>query len=572
MPNSFKYKAFLSYRNADARQAEWLHRTLEEYVVPRALVGTAGDYGMVPKRLGRVFRDRDESRSAEDIKTVIAHELSLSEQLIVLCTPNAVAPGSWVPREIELFRVRRPGGRIHAVIGAGIPPACFPSVLLTTTPDGRTEAPFAADIRPIREGGHDGPEKGVIRLIAGLLGVRFDDLWRREERRRRARRLILAAELCAAAVVALVLVLLGNDYRTHAVVDMNLSGLSAIADTVRVVGTEETPERNGARVFKDRGESFGALRAWVPASDVILRVQARYRDGADRALSLHLMLTPQLDPRGKRLSFPLPSAEQVAAHPGMAYVPAGHWIHGRENEARQNARPFWIDIRPPTVAEYVPVAERLMNAGQLPADASLILTARRQSAAVEQTGLGQLHALNRDLGAIFGAISQGTSPQVSAPGDIVAGLVTLPCDACPAPMTRYEAEVYCRSRGMRLPTATEWELAVRGVDGRVYPWGNRFDARRANVPGPPEKGSASQALQPVDAYRSTVSPFGLIDTVGNAGDWVINDVSSYERVYMGATYQFNPEDATAFRLLPVTDSDSLVREITARCVDPGRTK
>jgi hypothetical protein len=30
---------------------------------------------------------------------------------------------------------------------------------------------------------------------------------------------------------------------------------------------------------------------------------------------------------------------------------------------------------------------------------------------------------------------------------------------------------------------------------------------------------------------------------------------SYERVYMGATYRFNPEDTTAFRMLPVTDSD-----------------
>lgn len=138
-------------------------------------------------------------------------------------------------------------------------------------------------------------------------------------------------------------------------------------------------------------------------------------------------------------------------------------------------------------------------------------------------------------------------------------------------MTRHEAEVYCRSRGMRLPTALEWELAVRGVDGRVYPWGNRFDPSRANVPGLPTKGAAPPALMPVDAYSEHRSPFGLYDTVGNAGDWVANDVSSYEHVYMGATYRFNPEDATAFRLLPVTDSDYLVREVTARCVSFGGT-
>ena len=65
------------------------------------------------------------------------------------------------------------------------------------------------------------------------------------------------------------------------------------------------------------------------------------------------------------------------------------------------------------------------------------------------------------------------------------------------------------------------------------------------------------------------SPFGLIDTVGNAGDWVVNVSGSYENIYMGATYRFNPEDATAFRMLPVTETDILVREITVRCAADG---
>jgi formylglycine-generating enzyme required for sulfatase activity len=565
----FKYKAFLSYRNADGRQAAWLHKRLEEYVVPRALVGTAGEHGTIPRRLGRVFRDRDETRPAQDLETVIADELSSSEQLIVLCTPSAAAPGSWVPREIELFKARRPNGPIHAVIGAGAPPACFPRPLLTVTSDGRLEAPLAADIRPAPEGGVDGAEKGVIRLIAALIGVRFDSLWRREERRRRVRRFVLAAELCGTAFVALLFVLLANSYRSHAVVDLNLLGIAKIADSVGMIGTNETPENNGVRVFVQRAGLSGRWRCVVPASDVILRIHARYHDHDERALSLHLTLEPSFDPRRKWIRFDLPAAQQIVAHPGMAYVPAGKWFHGQENVPRMNKTGFWIDIRPPTVAEYGPIAQRLMQNGALGADSSLLLVARQQHGAVGQTGLTQLQSLNKDLGSIFGTLSMATTPTVSAPGDVAIGLADLPCDACPAPMTRHEAEVYCRSRGMRLPTALEWELAVRGVDGRIYPWGNRFDARRANVAGLPDKGGPSPSLKPVDRYRQYPSPFGLIDTVGNAGDWVINDVSSYERVYMGATYQYNPEDATAFRLLPVTDSDYLVRQITARCVDPA---
>jgi|SRR5215469_1704357 len=167
----------------------------------------------------------------------------------------------------------------------------------------------------------------------------------------------------------------------------------------------------------------------------------------------------------------------------MAYIPAVAWIHGQEYEPRRNPHPFWIDIRPPTIREYLSIAERLLDRGLLQQENSFVLTARQQSRAIDVMHLSQLRSLNKDLGDIFGVITQGTSTEVSAPGDIVVGAATLPCDACPAPMIRHEAEVYCSSRGMRLPTALEWELAVRGVDGRVYPWGDRFDAKRANCSG-----------------------------------------------------------------------------------------
>jgi hypothetical protein len=352
--SGFTYRAFLSYRATDARQAERLHRMLEEYVVPRALVGTRGDHGIVPRRLGRVFRDRDEARSSEHIERVIAEELSRSQQLIVLCTPNAVAPGSWVPREIALFRERRPDGVIHAVIGSGSPPACFPQELLTTTPDGRTEAPLAPDLRSAAEGGADGERRAVVRLIAGLLGVRFDDLWRREERRRRVRRVTRAMEAAAVAGAAAAAIMLGNYYRTHARVSLDLGPVLDAASAARIVATEETPGDNRSDTFLDEPVSTRSLRRWIPASDVIIRVDGTYPDGAERPLSWHLKLAPGFDPGPKQVSLALPPAAEIGAHPGMAYVPAVAWVHGRENEPRVNRHAFWIDVRPPTVAEYVP--------------------------------------------------------------------------------------------------------------------------------------------------------------------------------------------------------------------------
>ena len=39
MPDDYKYWAFISYSHHDTKWAEWLHKLLETYHVPRQLVG-----------------------------------------------------------------------------------------------------------------------------------------------------------------------------------------------------------------------------------------------------------------------------------------------------------------------------------------------------------------------------------------------------------------------------------------------------------------------------------------------------------------------------------------------------
>lgn len=372
--------------------------------------------------------------------------------------------------------------------------------------------------------------------------------------------------IASGGIVMALLTVLGWYVRNHTLVEVDLAELAKITTNIRLVGTLETPSRNQSVNFVEKQISGSHVRLWVPSGNIVLRVLAKYEDGQDRALARHMLLQPSFNIFDKTATWKLPAAEDVKRHPGMAHIPSTQWISGRDRDLKSSTAPYWIDIRPPTVSEYNSIVSSLMQSGKLSSEDSFILRAKQNSAAVDATGLDQLKSLNSDLGAIFGAIEAGTSNEVAAPGDLAAGLGKLACDDCPAPMSRQEAELFCETRDMTLPTDLQWELAVRGIDGRTFPWGDRFDHSKANVPGLPDKGDPPASLKPVFNYASQLSPFGLYDTVGNAGDWVINTLGAYEAVYMGATYRYNPEDATAFRLLPMTEETSLVREITARCV------
>jgi hypothetical protein len=200
-----RYAAFLSYSHADERHARWLLQRLEGYRVPKRLVGTAGRHGPVPARLGPVFRDRDELQAAGDLGSTITAALADSAALVVVCSP-AAAHSRWVNAEADAFRASGRGDRIFCFVVDGDPtghdPArdCFPPAL--RAPDvagGPPREPLAADARA--EG--DGRDRAFLRLVAGLLGVGYDDLAQREAQRRQRRLVAIAAASLAVTAVAL---------------------------------------------------------------------------------------------------------------------------------------------------------------------------------------------------------------------------------------------------------------------------------------------------------------------------------------------------------------------------------
>lgn len=223
--SSYRYWAFISYSSRDRTWGEWLIRALEQYRIPKAFVGRPTEHGPVPRRLFPVFRDRDELRAGGEVGGALHEALLASRYLVVICSPSSADPSSWVGKEIEIFKAAGRSNDILALIVAGQPHAsrsaegasqeCFPLPLLRRFDEqGRMTDepadPLAADVRREDARPRVSRRKALLKLIARMIDVDFDQLEKRDRRQRRrqallwtAAALVLVAALAATSVLRL---------------------------------------------------------------------------------------------------------------------------------------------------------------------------------------------------------------------------------------------------------------------------------------------------------------------------------------------------------------------------------
>ena len=208
MTKQYEYDAFISYRHTelDKYAAELLHRQMEAFRLPGNLAKQRGD-GRT--RITRVFRDKDELPLTNNLEDPIMQALASSEFLIVICSPR-IRESLWCSKEIETFISMHGREKILAVLIEGEPEESFPDELLyreetVTDADGTIHTqripmePLAADIRgKDKKAMKKAMKTELLRLLAPMFSLNYDDLRQRHRERRMKR--ILTASLSVGAV------------------------------------------------------------------------------------------------------------------------------------------------------------------------------------------------------------------------------------------------------------------------------------------------------------------------------------------------------------------------------------
>ncbi|MDP2660668.1 MAG: SUMF1/EgtB/PvdO family nonheme iron enzyme, partial [Dehalococcoidia bacterium] len=86
-------------------------------------------------------------------------------------------------------------------------------------------------------------------------------------------------------------------------------------------------------------------------------------------------------------------------------------------------------------------------------------------------------------------------------------------------VTWQDATAYASWAGKRLPTNEEWERAARGIDKRMFSWGNIFRQEVCHS-------SNQESPIPAGSYPANASPYGVLDMTGNAGEWAATRITT----------------------------------------------
>ncbi|MCD6598639.1 MAG: SUMF1/EgtB/PvdO family nonheme iron enzyme [Bacteroidales bacterium] len=183
-----------------------------------------------------------------------------------------------------------------------------------------------------------------------------------------------------------------------------------------------------------------------------------------------------------------PKAQKKPKIGSMKKIRGGTYAIGPDDEDPSGASPggevtvdeFYIDCYEVTIGEYV----QFLNAG----------------------GNDEYYWEDMADPDWCGIIKKGKGSYIAVPGKGLYPVCLLKIEG---------AKAYAQWVGKRLPTEYEWEIAARGSEGRLYPWGNEpVDVTRANYD------YHIGHTVPVGSYHMGKTPERVYDMAGNVNEMI----------------------------------------------------
>jgi len=211
----------------------------------------------------------------------------------------------------------------------------------------------------------------------------------------------------------------------------------------------------------------------------------------------------------------------------MVIIPKGKFLYGEANEEKDIDYDYYIDVFPVTNKQYKEFVDET-----------------NRDVPYREEGWAEPYSWERESRTY----REGTSDH-------------------PVVLVSYKNAVdFCKWRtkkegeDLRLPTEEEWEKAARGVDGRMYPWGNDFDFKKINCAdnhvgkvlkdydewvkefesGFYEDNKKEVLTTECGKFPGGVSPYGCFDMAGNVWEWTDSNYEDKktDKVMRGGSWNF----------------------------------